>query len=495
MQQRTIFKDGKIYIYASKVEKFNRPYSISPQDKAEIDEKLEKNMRYLNDTWILTNSRSNNKLRHQKDESAAQQGVQIQEYMTMYDVSMGANITPKKYHAELYNRILTLKEYAKDQRFDMPVFITITPPSHLKPLKQIKITSTLYKLIDNPKFNGDPDYAIKGREYIGNIWRKFTNHQIFKDIKRQFGTKLIFLKVYEPFLDGAPHSHIICFIPSSFKERFIRAFNSCIGKTKTDVKTEFNGDIGGVIAYIFKYILKSFIHKDKKCFIDDVAYWYIKFNMRRFSTSRTLIPLTYYRRIKSDKRFRNMLEMTKVYKNDMLEITCIANLYKSLQGEKLLSADLKLYEIAVNVVDDDGFLTSVKAYKRSDKITIIFANGEQKIIDEYSVSKSDLIDKTKGVIEFNEKIEHELPKQDEIQKEQITEVFNLLFKESIKRLPDELKPDEIVERLLEQVFQQNALKALQMQREEELKGNKKRLNKALNKGTPFNGVEALLDEI
>lgn len=495
MQQNMIFKDGKMYIYASKIDKFNRPYSISPQDKAVIDEKLEKNMNYLKDTWILTNKRSNNKIMQQIYKNAQQEEEEIQEYMSMYDVSMGANTTPKKYHAELYNRILTLKEYAKDKGFDMPAFITITPPSQLKPLKQIKITPTLYKLIDNPKFNGDPDYAIKGREYIGNIWRKFTNHQVFKDIKKQFGTKLIFLKVYEPFLDGAPHSHIICFIPSSFKERFIKAFNNCVGKTKTDVKTEFNGDIGGVIAYIFKYVLKSFIHKDKKCFVDDVAYWYIKFNMRRFSTSRTLIPLSYYRRIKSDKRFRNMLEMTKAYKNDMIEITCIANLYKSLRGEKLLSTDLKLYEIVINSIDDDGFLTSTVAYKRSDKITIVFSNGEEKVIDEYSVSKSDLIDASGGIIKFDEKLEHELPKQSKIQKEKIEEVFKTLFKESIKRLPDELKPDESVERLLEQVFQQNALKALQTQREEKLKESKKRLNKALNKGTPFNTIGALLDEI
>lgn len=488
MQKTIIHKDGKTYIYASKIEAFNRPYAISPQDKAAIDEKIEKGVEFLKNTWILQKSKDD-------EEEAKKRGYKIQEYITMLDVSTGANTTPKQYHAELYNRILTLKEYAKELGFDMPVFITITPPSSLKPLKQIQITPNLIKLIDNPKFNGAPDYAIKGREYIGNIWRKFTNHQIFKDIKKQFGTKLIFLKVYEPFLDGAPHSHIICFIPSSFKERFIRAFNNCVGKTKTDVKTEFNGDVGGVIAYIFKYVLKSFIHKDEKRFIDDVAYWYIKFNMRRFSTSRTLIPLAYYRRIKAKKNFRDMLEMTKAYKNDMFEVTCIANMYKSLIGERLLSQDLKLYEIVINVIDDEGFLNSVVAYKRSDKITIWFKDGSEKIIDEYTTSKSDVIDKAGGIVEASQKLQITNETQEMKTAKGIKKVFGTLFKESLKQLPQELRPDEALEELLEEVFKQNALRVVQETNKVRAKESKKQLNKALNKRTQFNTIGAMLDEI
>ena len=151
-------------------------------------------------------------------------------------------------------------------------------------------------------------------------------------------------------------------------------------------------------------------------------------------------------------------------------------MYKSLIGERLLSQDLKLYEIVINVIDDEGFLNSVVAYKRSDKITIWFKDGSEKIIDEYTTSKSDVIDEAGGIVEVSQKLQI----TNEIQEMKtakgikgIKRVFGALFKESVKQLPPELRPDEALEELLEEVFKQNALRVVQETNKERAKENKK----------------------
>ena len=130
-----------------------------------------------------------------------------------------------------------------------------------------------------------------------------------------------------------------------------------------------------------------------------------------------------------------------------------------------------------------------------DKITIWFKDGSEKIIDEYTTSKSDVIDKAGGIVEVSQKLQITNNTQDMKTSKGIKRVFGALFKASLKQLPPELRPDEALEELLEEVFKQNALRVVQETNKERAKEHKKQLNRALSKGTQFNTIGVMLDEI
>lgn len=348
---KSIEKDGITYLFASKFPKLNNPYAISKEDKEFIDKEYLTSLAVLRDSYIEID------------------GVK---QVSLLDISFGANYSPRKYKAELWNRVDTLKNYAKDKGFDTPVFITLTPPTTLKPLKQIKLKGNRIKLVDNPNYTGDSDYIKSARDYITNTWRKFLSQQIFKDIKREFGDNIIYLRTYEPFMDGTPHCHILAFIPAKFKERFVKLAKNYF-KTRTDIKTEFNGEIGGVIAYILKYIFKSFINSKTKEF-EYISYWYLLYKIRRFSCSRTILPMYIFRRIKKDEKFRDLKELTNLYKDGMISIDLIADNKRVLETDKLLFKDYKIDTIIVSMIDEDNIAINHIAYKKSSTLKVNIAS-------------------------------------------------------------------------------------------------------------------------
>lgn len=141
-------------------------------------------------------------------------------------------------------------------------------------------------------------------------------------MKSDTGHNLIYFRVYEPHKSGVPHMHAMLFLPSEYilkiKKRFYKYFND-FGTNKQAIDFKYNfynkddkGHLtGGAIAYIMKYITKTFSNEDSNT-SDDAVYWYIKHRIRRFLSSRTLAPLILYRKIRHD--FKNM-------KNDYLYIT------------------------------------------------------------------------------------------------------------------------------------------------------------------------------
>lgn len=359
-------KYNKKYLFCSKYDCLNLPFGISNSDKRIIDTRLKSSIDYLKNSHISINGEN---------------------VCTLFDVSMGANIQPHKFRSELWNRINTMKEFAKEKGFDTPVFITLTPPSYLKPLKQIKLgKSNSYKLVDNPKFCGCfDDYVSMSRDYLGNSWRKFLNQRIFKDIKDKYNQKCIYLKVYEPFIDGSCHSHIVAFIPGEFQDRFEKLVKGYF-KTRTDVKSKFSDDVGGVVAYLLKYVLKSF--KDSKSLeLNDTSYWYIKNNIRRFSTSRTLIPLYYFQKIKHNKSFRNLKELTNLYKDGLISCDVIVNHKKVINNEKLLSSDYIIDCISISILDYE-YQEQIIVYKKSDNVSIVFPDKEVGLNGEQAKIKS-----------------------------------------------------------------------------------------------------------
>ena len=219
----------------------------------------------------------------------------------------------------------------------------------------------MYKLVDNKNFSGftdgSVDYVKQSIQYISKTWSAFTRQRVCTDIKKKYGERMIFMRTYEPHIDGTPHAHLVAFIPPEFKERFVNVAKGYFSDSKFDIKTEFDGDRGGVIAYILKYILKSFENaKDGK--LDTVACWYAYHQIRRFTTSRTLVPLSVFRRVQKAEFLQDMYKTTKEYKKGHFEVALAyhpyAPVYKDLSDFK--SQDYKIATISVIV--DDGENTS-----------------------------------------------------------------------------------------------------------------------------------------
>ena len=355
---RVYKKDGIKYLFSSKYEIFNEPYGISAIDKKDIDTKILNTLNFYKNSYIEING---------------------EKQISFFDFSTSANIQSSRYHAELYNRIKTMREFADELGFDTPIFITLTAPSYLKPLKQVKLgKSKNIKLVDNPKFCGDLNFVKLARDYIANSWRSFLRQRIFKDIKNEFHQNIMYLKVFEPHLDGCPHCHIVAFVPSKFKDRFVNLAQNYF-KTKTDIKSEFDDNGGGVIAYLLKYVLKSF-KNGKNGELCDIAYWYIKYEIRRFSTSRTLIPMYLYRKIRHNLEMQDLKQMTNLFRDGFVSCDLIADNNKFSLGEKLKSTD---YIIDTIIVSIDGFdyLEHKIAYKRSDNVVVHLASGDERIIN------------------------------------------------------------------------------------------------------------------
>ena len=115
---RFVTKDNQTYIFDSKYEFLNNPYAINNAIKKSIDKKINDNMEFLQNSYVEINGKK---------------------MLSLYDLTITANYQPKVFKAELWNRIETMRQLAKELKFDTPVFITLTPPSELKPLKQIKL--------------------------------------------------------------------------------------------------------------------------------------------------------------------------------------------------------------------------------------------------------------------------------------------------------------------------------------------------------------------
>jgi len=185
--------------------------------------------------------------------------------------------------------------------------------------KKIKVGS-----VNNEKYNG-----FTPREcalFLSLIWTKFMKLNVFKKIRENSGHNAIFIRVYEPHKDGTPHLHAMIFIPKQYlneaKEKFyehLEGFDfDLVGqKWKQDFTHERYEDEFGAIAYILKYMNKTFKNaKEDK--MTDEAYYYAYHRIRRFITSQTLVPLWLYRKIKYNENYRDLYKLTKDYKNNVI---------------------------------------------------------------------------------------------------------------------------------------------------------------------------------
>ena len=261
-------------------------YGITNEDMEYIESKIEKQKQFLKNFSVDFADKSVN----------------------MLDNTYSANLNPKKYFAEINNRVNSLFDYAKDNGL-RPVFVTLTAPS--KYHKKDKFGN----YIENPN-----DTA----KALTQIWNKFTNLQVFQKMKKELNHGLVYFRVYEPHKSGVPHMHAMLFIPSRYilpvKKKYKEYFSSSkwgSNKRAIDFRYTWYKESGGAVAYIMKYITKTF--KDENSMkVEHAIYWYIKHKIRRFLSSRTLAPLTVYRKVRyyfKDKYENDFKEVTRMLKD------------------------------------------------------------------------------------------------------------------------------------------------------------------------------------
>jgi hypothetical protein len=165
-------------------------YGISTYDIQTIDTKLELQRKYIQSRFFDFG----------------------EETKSAIEFTYSANLNPKKYFAEMNNRINSIFEYAKQLNLK-PVFVTLTAPSKYH------------------KFNVNGDLKINPNETakeLTQIFNKFTNLRIFQKMKKELGHGLIYFRVYEPHKSGVPHLHAMLFLPTDYildiKKKFFSYF-------------------------------------------------------------------------------------------------------------------------------------------------------------------------------------------------------------------------------------------------------------------------------
>lgn len=206
----------------------------------------------------------------------------------MLDNTYSANLNPKKYFSEINNRVNTMFNNAKEKGLK-PVFVTLTAPSQY------------HRKYKDGKLIIEPNETAKD---LTQIWNKFTSLQIFRKMKKELGHGLVYFRVYEPHKSSVPHLHAMIFIPVNYildvKKKYKEYFSSSswgANKNAIDFKYTWYKSKGGAVGYIMKYITKTFKDEDTQT-VQHAVYWYIKHKVRRFLSSRTLAPLSIYRKVR-----------------------------------------------------------------------------------------------------------------------------------------------------------------------------------------------------
>jgi hypothetical protein len=285
-------------------------YGITVDDIREIDEKINKQIKFFSDNGLS---------------------------------AMGANVAPEKYLAELNNRVnaLTKQSFEKNLK---PVFITITCPSEYHP------SSSVYK-----------GYSVReANKKLYSIWNKVIQSRVMRESDYEY------IQTKEPHKSGVPHLHAVFFIEEEKLQRFKRIFENEMKRQNIKqykFKSEFESDkykrkISAVVAYILKYIFKTF-RNSKTGEMSLSAYWYVKHRIRRVTFSRTLVPLRVFRRINYRKEFQDMYKVTKDWFDGRIRETV-----KRLNIDYLYTDDnLEVQEVGLWIKPDQLISTIRKRFK------------------------------------------------------------------------------------------------------------------------------------
>lgn len=290
-------------MYGKKLnKKIKNLYQITKEDKKMINQKIKNQKEFLNTFRFDVGDKT----------------------LSLLDSCYSANLNSKKYFAEMNNRVNSIFQHTKEEGLK-PVFVTLTAPARF------------HKLNRDGTLKVSPADTAKE---LSQIWAKFLRLKIFKRMREDTGHSLVYFRVYEPHQSGVPHIHAMLFLPSEYilsvKKRFYEYFTD-FGTNEKAIDFKYNfyekdkkGNVtGGAIAYIMKYITKTFINESDNEKIDNVVYWYIKYRVRRFLTSRTLAPLLLYRKIRYN--FSYLKDKSYLYVSEQYKIGVINRFFNDTQ--------------------------------------------------------------------------------------------------------------------------------------------------------------------
>ena len=238
------------------------------------------------------------------------------ELRTFLDFTMSANHS-KKYYAEVWNRTNTISDFMLNHNHRI-AFLTITLNGCFR--RALNGDYSRFKSQDEKKLS--PEFfekKLKNEPCSIKDLVDLLNYQWLAFVKRFFsylkGAKHFYIRAFEPHKDGVPHIHALISYPKEIHEKVLQAYKDIFNApqnlkstylSKEQVKNgEINGfqwSINNPAGYVLKYINKSFINCLKNKELNHQQAWYIKYKVRRFTTSRHQIPLWIYRKINFFKK-------------------------------------------------------------------------------------------------------------------------------------------------------------------------------------------------
>nr|WP_321432744.1 replication endonuclease [uncultured Campylobacter sp.] len=268
---------------------------------------------------------SNDDLKEAKNKLALQsEWLKSQEYIsdvtgelrTFLDFTMSANHS-KKYYAEVWNRTNTISDFMLNHNHRI-AFLTITLNGCFR--RALNGDYSRFKSQDKKKLSPELfDKKLKNepcsiRDLVDLL--NFQWHAFFKRILAYLkGSKYFYIRAFEPHKDGVPHIHALVSYPKEIHDKVLQAYKD-IFNAPQNLKSTYlskeqikNGEINGFqwsinnpAGYVLKYINKSFVNCQQNEELNHQQAWYIKYKIRRFTTSRHQIPLWIYRKINFFKK-------------------------------------------------------------------------------------------------------------------------------------------------------------------------------------------------
>jgi len=259
-------------------------YGLDKYDIKQATQKIEKQKAFLNKHYIRVGSKD----------------IYLSEF------TKNAYINSDRYIAEVNHRVWSLYHYANNNNLKN-IFLTITLPSEYHPKIKNK-----YK---NPKFIDDSDHTPKaGARELSKIYKRLLDLRAYRNIDK---SDKCYFRVYEPHKDGTPHLHSSIFVPIDTIDDVVASFQNFFDINYPGLQIKIETNINNPVAYLMKYILKTFddLRDDKE--ITALSLWYTTHKITRFYTSRTLVSLDIYRVLGG--RY-SLIELTRMYKDQEISV-------------------------------------------------------------------------------------------------------------------------------------------------------------------------------
>lgn len=273
------------------------PFGISKQDLKDCKDKLARQAKWLKSQEFISDVTG--------------------EFKTLFDYCKSANLSPT-YYAELNNRVNTISDFMANKGLKY-AFLTITlngcfRKALIGDYSTFKENDLKMLSLDFRKKleNSEPCSVRDLVDLLNFQWHGYFK-RVFKYLK---GQEYFYIRAFEPHKrDGVPHIHALFAYPAECHYKILNAFkdifnapqnlkNSALSKEQKE-----NGEINGFqwslnnpTGYVLKYINKSFVNHLEGGELNENQAWYVKYKVRRFTSSRHQVPLWIYRKINFFKK-------------------------------------------------------------------------------------------------------------------------------------------------------------------------------------------------